>query len=97
MEPSKVYLLMTWEDPADGLTLFPLGVAYTEERARAVAEIHGRTKAIEEIETGTDEPPVLEWQEPNVDGHTHLMHEDSGLSLCYFQELVAFVDIEAGV
>lgn len=96
-QPSKVYLLTTWEEFTDDLTRFPLGVAFSEERARAVAEIHGRTKAVEDIETGDDEPPVLTWQAPNIDGHVHLMHEDTGLSLVYYQEMIVFQDVEPEV
>jgi hypothetical protein len=94
--PSKAFLIMTWEDLADGLTLFPLGVAYTEVRARAICDLHGRMKAAQDIETGTDEPAVLTWQEPNIEGHVHLMHEDTGLSLAYYETVPAFLQVVEG-
>ncbi len=95
--PNRVFLLSSWDELEDGSTREPLGVAFTEERARAICEIQGRLAIVAHLGLADGPTPSLDWQEPNVDREVHLLHPETGLSVALYQPVVVFQDVASEI
>ncbi len=92
--PKTTFVISSWDELEDGLSQRVVGVAFTEETVRRACETYGRLRAIEDLaDDQDDEQTPVVWSEKDVDGRVALLYGDSGLALCFYQEVAPLAEV----